>query len=200
MTNTAFNTAFRNLHHRLSTYKDDEIDQGLSLVRVFCPQCQQQRTPQYQINLPDTGHVLARRYGEMILTDSSPADGAVPGLGRSVVAYVRDYGNWNRQYGVPQIAASSPDQRRWVTVWFDNVANPPDTVEILVVQYHEEREPWGVWAQERPVYRNDDGDAWFNAYLGAPPRRAAGHHWVHIYNENDQKIAEVQYQVLPLTT
>ena len=197
MTDTAFNTAFRNLHWRLSTYETNEIDQGLSLVRAFCLQCRQQQAPQYQINLPATGHVLARRYGEMIFTDSSPADGAVPGMGQSVLAYVRDPNNRNRQYGVPQIPASSPDQRRWVTVLFDNVANPPDTVKILVIQYHEEREPWGVWAQERPVYSNEEGDAWFNAYLGAPTRRAAGHHWVHIYNESNQKIAEVQYQVLP---
>ena len=197
MSDAAFNTAFRNLHRRLSTYENDEIDQGLSLVQAFCPQCQQQRAYQYQINLPDAGHTLARRYGEKIFTDSSPANGAVPGLGRSVAASIRDSSNYNRQYGVPQIAASSPDQRRWVTMRFDDVANPPDSATVLVVQYHEEREPWGVWLQERPVYSNDDGDAWFYPYLGAPSRRAAGHHWVHIYNENNQKVAEVEYQVLP---
>ena len=197
MTDAAFNTAFRNLHWRLSTYDTDEIDQGLSLVRAFCPQCQQQRTSQYQINLPDAGHVLARRYGEMIFTDRSPADGAVPGLDQSVVAYVRDPSNRNRQYGVPQIAASSPDQRRWVTVRFDGVTNPPDTAKILVIQYHEEREPGPYGRRSDRSYSNDDGDAWFNAYLGATSRRAAGHHWAHIYNENNRKIAEVEYQVIP---
>ena len=197
MSDAAFNSAFRSLHLRLSTYEDDDIDQGLSLVRAFCPQCQQQRASRYQINLPVTGQILARRYGEMIFTDSAPANGAVPGLGRSLAASIRDSSHYNRQYGVPQIAASSPDQRRWVTVRFDDVANPPESVTVLVVQYHEERDPWGVWLQELPVYGNDYGDAWFYAYLGAPSRRAAGHHWVYIYNENNQKIAEIEYQVLP---
>ena len=196
MTTAAFNAAFRDLYRRVSTYEQDEIDQGLSLTRAFCSQCRQQQSRQRQINLPSAGHVLARRYGEKVFTDSSAPEGSIPGLGQAQNVRINDYRSQNRQYGVAQVPASSPDQRRWIRVDFRDVTDPPDTVSIFVDQYHEEREPWGVWSQERQVYSRD-GNAWFYAYLGAPVRRAPGHHWVYIYSEQDQKIAEVEYQVVP---
>lgn len=196
MTTAAFNAAFRDLYRRVSTYKQDEIDQGLSLTRAFCSQCQQQQSRQRQINLPSAGHVLARRYGEKVFTDSSAPDGLIQGLGQAQSVRINDYSVQNRQYGVAQVPASSPDQRRWVLLRFRDVTDPPDTVSIFVDQYHEEREPWGVWSQEQEVYSRD-GNAWFYVYLGAPVRRAPGHHWAYIYNVQDQKIAEVEYQVVP---
>ena len=81
---------------------------------------------------------------------------------------------------------------------FSNVTNPPETVKILVDEYHEDRRPYARWLQERRVYHDaNTGQARLYAYLGAPERRATGHHWVYIYNEAEQKIAEVEYQVLP---
>ena len=191
MTTPAFNAAFRSLHRLVSTYRQDGVDQGLSLMRAFCPECSGSLR-----NLGNIGNTLARRYGEKILTDSSPAVGAVPGLGRATSAALVDYSIANRQYGIPQVPASSPDQRRWVRINFSGVNNPPAKARIIVQQYHEDREPYAVWLQERTVYSRN-GQAWFHAYLGQPNRRAAGHHWVYIYNENRQKIAAVEYQVLP---
>ena len=191
MTRPQFNAAFRNLHLRLSTYEQDEIDQGLSLTRAFCPGCA--ANPR---NLGSIGHTLARRYGEKVLTDSSAPTGSVPGLGKvqgNVPIVSHDY---NYQYGIAEVSASSPDQRRWLQINFSGVTNPPATVKIRVVQYHEDREPYSVCSQERTVHTRD-GRAWFYAYLGNPQRRAIGHHWVYVYNEQGQKIAEAEYQVLP---
>ena len=191
MTRPQFNVAFRNLHRRLSTYEQDEIDQGLSLLRAFCPGCA--ANPR---NLGSAGHTLARRYGEKALTDSSAPDGSVPGLGTSQSVAISAGRAKNFQYGIAQVPASSPDQRRWLQINFSGVSNPPETVRVAVHQYHEDRKPWYAYWQERTVYTRD-GQAWFYAYLGSPQRRAAGHHWVYIYNEQDQKIAEAEYQVLP---
>ena len=191
MTRAAFDAALRNLHRRLSTYEQDEIDQGLSLWSAFCPVCA--GNPR---NLSSVGHTLARRYGEKVLTDSSAPTGSVPGLGVASNVSIVDFFNENRQYGVAQVPASSPDQRRWLQFLFSEAPNPPETVKIRVVQYHEDRQPYALWPQERRVFSRD-GHFWFYAYLGNPPRRAAGHHWVYIYNEQDQKIASAEYQVLP---
>ncbi len=192
MTREQFNTAFRNLHQRLSTYKQDEIDQGQSLMRAFCPGCS--GNPR---NLGSIGHTLARRYGEKVLTDDSAPTASVPGLGKAQGdVSIRDYGHNNRQYRIAEVSASSPDQRRWLRLNFSGVNNPPETVKIWVRQYHEDREPYTVWSQERTVYTRN-GEARFYAYLGNPQRRAIGHHWVYVYNEQGQKIAEAEYQVLP---
>ena len=193
MTAPVFNAAFRNLHQRLSTYERDNVDQGLSLTRAFCPQCLQTPRPR---DLGSIGHTLARRYGEKIFTDSSAPAGLIPRLGRAQSAAIMDQSGDNRQYGVPQIPASSPDQRRWVRINFSNATNPPETLRVGVKQYHEDRYPWHSYWHSPRVY-SANGQAWFYVYLGAPERRAAGHHWVYIYNEAGQKIAGVEYQVLP---
>ena len=220
MGHSAFTTGFRNLHQRLSTYEEDEIDQGLSLVNAFCPYCltpaqgdadssstqvvvvngQVQVVVNGQIvasHLGCVGCTLARRYGEKILTDTSAATGTIAGLGSSSSVSIHGHGGNNRQYGIPEVSASSPDQRRWVRIFFGNVSNPPETVKVGVQWYHEDQYPYYSAWQEQTVYRNDNQQAWFYVYLGDPPRRAIGHHWVYIYNENRQKIAEVEYQVIP---
>ena len=191
MEDTEFNTAFGNLHHRLTTYEDDGIDQGLSLLRAFCPDCES--NPR---NLGSVGNTLARRYGEKVLTDARQPTGLMPELGQATGTRIVDWSTGNQQYGVAQIPASSADQRRWLTVLFSEVANPPDTAKIYVAMYHEDREPYVVWPQERTVYSNENA-AWFNAFLGEPYRRVPGHHWVYVYNESFEKVAEAEYQVMP---
>lgn len=189
---TAFTTGFRNLHQRLSTYEDDEIDQGISLTNAFCAQCLSPNA-----RLGEVGHTLARRYGEKILTDTSAPTGFIAGLGSPNVR-IEDSPGDNRQYGIAQVSASSPDQRRWVRLYFSDATNPPETVRVAVQQYHEGRYPYYSFWQERPVYQSESGSAaWFYVYLGNPPRRAPGHHWVYVYNESGQKIAEAEYQVVP---
>ena len=191
MSDATFAVAFRNLHQRLSTYEQDNIDQGLSLVRAFCPQCLGPAA-----SLGDVGHTLARRYGEKIFTDRSAPSGSITGLGSAQTARIEDDSGANRQYGIAEVSASSPDQRRWLGLIFSGVSNPPETVRIGVMQYYEDRYPYYSLWQERKVY-SVDGRAWFYVYLGNPIRRPIGHHWVHVYNESGQKIAEVEYQVLP---
>ena len=219
---TAFAAGFRNLHQRLSTYADDEIDQGLSLMNAFCLHCltpapddtdsdstqvvvvngQVQVVVNGQVvvtHLGGVGHALTRWYGEKILTDASEPTGIVAGLGSSPIVSLRDYGHHSRQFGIAEVSASSPDQRRWLQLYFNNASNPPETVTVAVRQYHEERYPYySVW-QERMVYQRESGPAaWFNVYLGGlSNRRAIGHHWVYIYNENGEKIAKAEYQVVP---
>ena len=221
MGHSAFTTGFRNLHRRLSTYEDDEIDQGLSLVNAFCPSCltpasgdtgsgstqvtvvngQVQVVVDGQIVASHLGCVsctLARRYGEKILTDTSVPTGAITGLGSPLNVSLVDVNNDILQYGIAEVSASSPDQRRWLRLYFSDASNPPETVTVAVQQYHEERYPYySVW-QERTVYQSESGPAAeFYVYLGDPPRRAPGHHWVYIYNDDGEKIAEAEYQVLP---
>ena len=191
MSDTTFAVAFRNLYQRLSTYEQDNIDQGLSLVRAFCPQCLRPFA-----SLGNVGHTLARWYGEKISTDSRVPSGSITGLGSAETARIEDDSGANLQYGIAEVSASSPDQRRWLTVTFSGVSNPPETVRIGVVQYYEDRYPYYSLWQERKVY-SEDGRAWFFVYLGNPIRRALGHHWMYVYNESGQKIAEAEYQVLP---
>ena len=191
MSDTTFAAAFRSLHQRLSTYEQDNIDQGLSLVRAFCPQCLRPVA-----SLDNVGHTLARRYGEKIFTDSSAPSGSITGLGSAQTARIQDDSGANLQYGIAEVSASSPDQRRWLTVIFSGVSNPPETVMVAVRQYHEDRYPYYSFWQEPKVY-SEDGQAWFFVYLGDPIRRPNGHHWVYVYNESGQKIAEAEYQVLP---
>ena len=218
---TAFAVGFRNLHQRLSTYEDDEIDQGISLMNAFCLHCltpipgntdsdstqvvvvngQVQVVVNGQVvvtHLGGVGHALTRWYGEKILTDASEPTGTIAGLGSSPSVSLRDYGHNSRQYGIAEVSASSPDQRRWLRLYFNNASSPPETVTVAVRQYHEERYPYYSAWQERTVYRSESGlAAWFHVYLGAPPRRAIGHHWVYVYNESGDKIAEAEYQVVP---
>ncbi len=194
MGHAAFTTGFRNLHQRLSTYEDDEIDQGLSLMRAFCSQCLTSSA-----RLGEVGHTLARRYGEKILTDTDAATGTIAGLGSPSTVSLVDRYNDNRQYGVAQVSASSPDQRRWLRLYFSNAPNPPETVRVAVRRHHEDRYPYYYdWEEPTTVYRSESGPAaWFYVYLGRPPRWAIGHHWVYVYNESIQKVAEVEYQVTP---
>lgn len=218
---TAFAAGFRNLHQRLSTYADDEIDQGLSLMRAFCLHCltpspdaagssstqvkvvngQVQVVVNGQVvvtHLGGVGHALARWYGEKILTDASEPVGTIAGLGSSPSLSLRDYGHNSRQYGIAEVSASSPDQRRWLRLYFRNASNPPETVKVGVRQYHEERYSYYSAWQTLTVYQSESGPAaWFYVYLGDPPRRAIGHHWVYVYNESGEKIAEAEYQVVP---
>ena len=191
-TAATFETAFRKLYQRLSTYDQDGIDQGLSLWRAFCPQCLQGNR-----DLGSTGNTLARRYGEKILTDAGTSTGAIAGLGSASSVSIRDYGQYNAQYGIAEVPASSPDQRRWLKVSFNDVAKPPETVRVEVRQFHENRYPHHARWQEQRVYSANDGRAWFHVFLGEPTRRAIGHHWVYVSNEDLQKVAEAEYQVLP---
>ena len=191
MSDTTFAVAFRNLHQRLSTYEQDDIDQGLSLVRAFCPQYLRPFA-----SLGNVGHTLARWYGEKIFTDSRAPSGSITGLGSAQTARIQDDSGANLQYGIAEVSASSPDQRRWLMVTFSDVSNPPETVRIEVVQYYEDRYPYYSFWQEPKVY-SVDGRAWFFVYLGNPIRRPIGHHWVYVYNDSGQKIAEAEYQVLP---
>lgn len=193
MGHTAFSAGFRNLHRRLSTYEQDEIDQGLSVMRAFCPQCLT-----LNARLGEAGHTLARWYGEKILTDTSVATGTIARLGSPSSVSLVDVYNDNRQYGIGQISASRPDQRRWLLLRFSNAPNPPETVRVSVRRYHEERYPYYYAWQERTVYQSESSPAaWFYVYLGKPPRWAIGHHWAYVYNENLQKVAEAEYQVVP---
>ena len=192
MTAQSFTIALRNFYQRLSTYEEDEIDQGISLLRAFCSQCAADLR-----NLGSSGYTLARYYGEKVFTDTSTLTGSIPGLGTPDRISIRDYSQTTT--GFARVQATSPDPDLWVRLRFDDVVNPPDTVTMHVAQYYEEREPYVVWTQDLTVFSDDDGESRVYPSLGAPSgnRRAPGHHWVYIYNENWQKIAEAEYQVLP---
>lgn len=193
MTAENFTAAFRDFHERLSTFEEDEIDQGRSLMRAFCSECE--TNPR---NLGSAGYTLARYYGEKIFTDTGAPAGNIPGLGTPDRVSIEDYGLYTT--GFARIQASSPDPDLWVQLRFENVVNPPERVTVHVEQYYEEREPYAVWTLERTVYYDeDDGEARINPGLGSPSgnRRAPGHHWVYVYNEDWEKIAEAEYQVLP---
>ena len=203
---STFNTAFRNFYQRVSTYEDDEIDQGLSLMRAFCSSCLSNPRA-----LNGVGHTLARRYGEKVFTDNSSPDSSVPGLGEVSSTSIVDYSLDKRQYGVAEIRASGPDARRWLRIIFPEVedspetdppetdppeTDPPEAVTVRIVQYYENREPWYDREGELGVFNRDDRPR-FYVYLGGPDYRPIGHHWVYVYNEDGDKIAEAEYQVVP---
>ena len=192
MTDSAFKTAFRKLHTDAATSSGQEngTDPGELLLRAFCSTCASN-----PINLGATGFTLARRYGERILTDRTATAGFVPSLGEPISTAMAGAHD-QRYFGFAEIPANSTDPRRWVRLYFDNVTNPPDTVLVGVNQYHEAREPWSIRLQERRVYSLDKS-AWFFVYLSDQNPRPTGHHWVSIFNETGQLIAEVEYQVMP---
>ena len=194
MTESAFKTAFRNLHRNAeaSAASDNGTDPGELLLRAFCSTCAS--NPQ---NLGATGFTLARRYGERILTDRTATTfGSVPRLGQVQNTSVTG-ANFNpRSYGFAEVPDYSPDPRRWLRLYFNNVTNPPETVRIRVKQYHEDREAWYDRYQDLEVYFSDN-TARIYPYLGNQNPRPIGHHWVSIFNESNQLIAKVQYQVMP---
>ena len=190
MTDTAFKTAFRKLHRDAEASLDNGNDPGELLLQAFCSTCAS--NPR---NLGATGFTLARRYGERILTDRTTTTGTVPRLGEVVTAAVLGAGD-QRYYGFSEIPASSPDPRRWVQLYFNDVTNPPDTVRIRVKQYHEDREAWFDKYQDRYVFFSDNS-AWVYPYLGSQNPRPTGHHWVQVFNATGQLIAQVEYQVMP---
>ena len=190
MTDTAFKTAFRKLHRDAEASLDNGNDPGELLLQAFCSTCAS--NPR---NLGATGFTLARRYGERILTDRTTTTGTVPRLGEVVTASVIGAGD-QLYYGFSEIPASSPDPRRWVRLYFNDVTNPPDTVRIRVKQYHEDREAWFDKYLDMDVFFSDNS-ARVYPYLGSQNPRPTGHHWVQVFNASGQLIAQVEYQVMP---
>ena len=190
MTDTAFKTAFRKLHRDAEASLDNGNDPGELLLQAFCSTCAS--NPR---NLGATGFTLARRYGERILTDRTTTTGTVPRLGEVVTASVLGAGD-QLYYGFSEIPASSPDPRRWVRLYFNDVTNPPDTVRIRVKQYHEDREAWFDKYLDMDVFFSDNS-ARVYPYLGSQNPRPTGHHWVQVFNATGQLIAQVEYQVMP---
>ena len=191
MTDTAFKTAFRKLHRDAEASLDNGNDPGELLLQAFCSTCAS--NPR---NLGATGFTLARRYGERILTDRTTATGTVPRLGQVASTTIEGVRDYTKYFGFAEIPASSPDPRRWVGLFFDNVTNPPDTVRIRVKQYHEDREAWYDGYQERTVH-SADNSAQVYPFLGSQNPRPTGHHWVQVFNASGQLIAQVEYQVMP---
>ena len=156
MNEVDFATALRDLYQRISVCRHDKcdlqqktlsMDQGLALMYAFCSQCLQPNAI-----MGDIGHTLARRYGEKILTDNSTSIRVIAGLGSAQSASIVGYSDTNRQYGIAEVPASSPDQRRWLRMSFGYVPSPPATVRVGVKQYHEDRYPYYSYWQERNVY------------------------------------------------
>ena len=190
MTDSSFKTAFRKLHRDAEASLDNDSDPGELLLQAFCSTCAS--NPR---NLGATGFTLARRYGERILTDRTTTTGTVPRLGEVVTASVIGAGD-QLYYGFSEIPASSPDPRRWVRLYFNDVTNPPDTVRIRVKQYHEDREAWFDKYLDMDVFFSDNS-ARVYPYLGSQNPRPTGHHWVQVFNATGQMIAQVEYQVMP---
>ena len=195
MGHQAFLRGFRNFHQRLSTYGEDGIDQGVSLKRAFCPSCQINAS-----GLDKTGLTLARRFGGKVLTDTSEPAGAIPGLGVAVSTRIENNSASNRQYGFATLAPSGPDAQHWLQVMFADVQDPPYDVAVRVQHHHEDRDPWYDMTTHVAIYTNHDQTrAWF--YIHIPVSiggfRPAGHHWIYVYAENGEKIAEMEYQVVP---
>ena len=193
MTDSAFKTAFRKLHRDVESSVDDDnpADPGELLLGAFCSTCASN-----PMNLGATGFTLARRYGERILTDRTTTVGSVPRLGRVVSASIGDPQFTHRYFGFPEVPSVSPTPHRWVRLFFNNVASPPDTIRVRVRQYHEDREAWYDRYQDLRVFFSDN-TARAYAYLGSQNPRPTGHHWVSIFNETGQLIARVEYQVMP---
>ena len=190
MTDAAFKTSFRKLHRDAEASLDNSNDPGELLLQAFCSTCAS--NPR---NLGATGFTLARRYGERILTDRTTTTGTVPRLGDVYDTSIS--GAIGQLYfGFAEVPASSPDSRRWVRLYFNNVTNPPDTVRIRVKQYHEDREAWFDQYQDTDVFFSDNS-ARVYVYLGSQNPRPTGHHWVQVFNATGQLIAQVDYQVMP---
>ena len=182
MGHTAFTAGFRNLHQRLSTYEDDEIDQGLSLMNAFCPQCLSPIA-----GFSSAGYTLARWYGEMILTDTSAPTGTITGLGSPDDVSLDDQYGYNRQYGIPEVSGQQPGPAALAPAVFQQRHQPTGN------SYGQSSTvPRGAVSLLLCLSRNgrctseSDSPAWFYVYLGNPPRRAPGHHWVYVYNESGE--------------
>ena len=190
-----FENRFRKLHQTTTNEANRAVDQGWLLMQAFCPDCIGRETLR---NMNNVAHVLSKHYGAKMFTNQSAVSGTIPGLGKpSTSTSVQNKYRNNRQYGLATLPTASHDQRRWVSVWFPKASglNRNERQLVRVEQYHEETEPWSDRWLYVPVSVTN-GTGTMDVYLGAPQHRATGHHWVYIYNQQGQKIADAEYQVV----
>ena len=148
--------------------------------------------------------VLARRYGSILLTDTSPVNPALPALNSQVenVELVRrqDGEIIERQSGFAQISASRISDRYWLSLYIPNSIPLPAEreVEYEMVEYYEDG-----FVLDRRTYTvtypaGYDWDYTAFCCIGFIPnyRWPTGLYWVYVYHE-DRKIAELRFEVTP---
>ena len=197
MDTAAFESAFRKLYRdTVAPTTKQNKDQGQILVESFCPNCVGLGTLR---NKGSAAFTIAKHYGNKIITDQSPVNGQIAGLGTpNGNASIENWSRSNRQYGMATLPASTQDNRRWVRIWFNNPtgADRKETVKVNVRRFHEDHQAWGRYSSTAYVTVKN-GTAYMEVYLGNPDHRAAGHHWVYVYDDKWRKLADVQYQVVP---
>ena len=144
MDTAAFESAFRNLYRdTVAPTTRQRKDQGQILVESFCPDCVGRGTLR---NRDSAAFTIAKHYGNKIITDQSPVNGQIAGLGSpSSTASIDNYGRTNRQYGMATLPSSTQDNRRWVRIWFNSPtgANREEKVGVSIRQFHEDHQAWG---------------------------------------------------------
>ena len=148
--------------------------------------------------------ILARHYGSILLTDTSPVDPSIPALNSRVenVELARLQGSEviERQSGFAQISASRISDRYWLRMTIPNDGPLPEEreVEYEMVEYYEDG-----FVLDRTTFTTTypagySRDATSLCCIGFIPnyRWPTGLYWVYVYNEG-RKIAELYLDVTP---
>ena len=191
-----FEQRFRNLYQMTQNPQYVDRSDGELLLAAYCPKCAGRKTVR---GVSEMGRAISRHYGEKIFTNQSGVKGAIAGLGiPGEHVSLDNYSSTNYQYGFATLPTTSQDQRRYISIPFPNATGVDrrETVTVYVEHYHEETEPWQKGTKYGFV-TVADGYGMMEVYLGAQEHRAPGHHWVYVYDQQNRKLAELQYQVVP---
>ena len=198
MDEAVFEAAFRKLYQdTVAPTTKQNKDQGQILVESFCPDCVGRSTLR---NKGSAAFTIAKHYGNKIITDQSPVNGQIAGLGTpDGNAAIVNFNRTNRQYGMATLPSSTQDNRRWVRIRFNNPtgANRSEKVKVNLRAFYEDHQAWRRWNGTTGHVTVKNGTAHMSVYLGNPDHRAPGHHWVYVYDDKGRKLADVQYQVVP---
>ena len=193
-----FYQGFRNLRRLTQADDADETTPINHLTAAFQPVAQ---TPDQKTIL---NFVLARRYGSIIFTDTSPVDPTIPALAGTVD------GVWLARYIDGEVAEShagfaSISASRISDPWYlrlrinyDRELLADHELQFEIVEYYEDG-----FVFDRRTYTGAFSAGYMGAYRGfccmgfIPDYRwPTGLYWTYVYHEG-RKIAELHYEVTP---
>ena len=148
--------------------------------------------------------MLARHYGSILLTDTSPVNPSVPALNSRVegVSLVRRLGNQviESHSGFAQISASRISDRYWLRLHIPNSGPLPSerTAEYEMVEYYEDGFVFDRRTYTATYEAGYDRDSTSLCCIGFIPnyRWPTGLYWFYVYHAG-QKIAEMHLEVTP---
>ena len=196
---TRFYQGFRALHSLTQAVTEDDTTAPVNHLTAAFQRVALTPDQKTILNL-----VLARHYGSILLTDTSPVNPALPALNGRVESteLVRWQGGEivERHSGFARLAASRISDYYWLRldIPYTRALPAERELEFEIVEYYEDG-----FVFDRRTYARTFKAGYTGAYksfccIGFIPdyRWPTGLYWVYVYHE-DQKIAELRFEVTP---